>query len=39
MLKEPDDHVILGVTFQSKMTFEKDLPSASRAGFSRDLVS
>ena len=29
--KESDDFVILGVTFDSKMTFEKDLRSVSRA--------
>ena len=27
VLKEPDDLVIVGVTFDSKMTFEKHLPS------------
>ena len=31
MLKESDDLVILGVTSDSKMTFEKDLRSVSRA--------
>ena len=31
MLKESDDLVKLGVTFDSKMTFEKDLHSVSRA--------
>ena len=31
MLKESDDLVILGVTFDSKMTFEKHLRSVSRA--------
>ena len=31
VLKEPDDLVILGVTFDSKMTFEKHLHSVSRA--------
>ena len=31
MLKESDDLVILGVTFDSKMTFEKHLHSGSRA--------
>ena len=30
-LKESDDLVILGVTFDSKMTFEKHLHSVSRA--------
>ena len=30
MLKESDDRVILGVTFDSKMTFEKHLRSVSR---------
>ena len=30
VLKESDDHVILGVTFDSKMTFEKHLRSVSR---------
>ena len=30
-LKESDDLVILGVTFESKMTFEKHLRSVSRA--------
>ena len=30
-LKESDDLVILGVTFYSKMTFEKHLRSVSRA--------
>ena len=29
MLKESDDLVILGVTFDSKMTFEKHLRSVS----------
>ena len=32
VLKESDDLVILGVTFDSKMTFEKHLRSVSRAG-------
>ena len=31
VLKEYDDLVILGVTFDSKMTFEKHLHSVSRA--------
>ena len=31
ILKESDDLVILGVTFDSKMTFEKHLRSVSRA--------
>ena len=31
MLKESDDVVILGVKFNSKMTFEKHLRSVSRA--------
>ena len=31
VLKESDDLVILGVTFDSKMTFEKHLLSVSRA--------
>ena len=35
VLKESDDHVILGVTFDSKMTFEKHLRSASRAASQR----
>ena len=30
VLKESDDLVILGVTFDSKMTFEKHLRSVSR---------
>ena len=30
-LKESDDRVILGVTFDSKMTVEKHLRSVSRA--------
>ena len=33
--KESDDLVILGVTFDSKMTFEKYLRSASRAASQR----
>ena len=33
--KESDDLVILGVTFDSKMTFEKHLPSVSRAASQR----
>ena len=35
VLKESDDLVILGVTFDSKMTFEKHLRSVSRAAFQR----
>ena len=35
VLKESDDLVILGVTFNSKMTFEKHLRSASRAASQR----
>ena len=35
MLKESDDFVILGVTFGSKMTFEKHLRSVSRAASQR----
>ena len=35
MLKESDDIVILGVTFDSKMTFEEHLRSVSRAAFQR----
>ena len=37
VLKESDDHVILdlGVTFDSKMTFEKHLGSVSRAASQR----
>ena len=31
VLKKSDDLVILGVTFDSKMTFEKHLRSVSRA--------
>ena len=31
VLRESDDLVILGVTFDSKMTFEKHLRSVSRA--------
>ena len=38
VLKESDDLVILGVTFDSKMTFEKHLRSVSRATSQR-LVS
>ena len=34
-LKESDDLVILGVTFDSNMTFEKHLRSVSRAAFQR----
>ena len=39
MLKESDDLVILGVTFDSKMTFEKHLRSVSRELLLKDLVS
>ena len=35
MVKESDDLVILGVTFDSKMTFEKHLRSVSRAASQR----
>ena len=35
VLKEPGDLVILGVTFDSKMTFEKHLRSVSRAASER----
>ena len=35
VLKESDDLVILGVTFDSKMTFEKHLRSVSRAASRR----
>ena len=35
VLKESDDHVILGMTFDSKMTFEKNLRSVSRAAAQR----
>ena len=35
VLQESDDLVILGVTFDSKMTFEKHLRSVSRAGSQR----
>ena len=35
MLKESDDLVILGVTFDSKMTFEKHFRSVSRAASQR----
>ena len=35
VLKESDDLVILGVTFDSIMTFEKHLRSASRAASQR----
>ena len=35
VLKESDDHVILGVTSDSKMTFEKHLCSVSRAASQR----
>ena len=35
VLKESDDHVILGATFDSSMTFEKHLCSVSRASSER----
>ena len=35
VLKESEDLVILGVTFDSKMTFEKHLRSVSRAASQR----
>ena len=35
VLKESDDLDILGVTFDSKMTFKKDLRSVSRAASQR----
>ena len=35
MLKESDDLVILGVTFDSKMTFEEHLRSVSRTASRR----
>ena len=35
VLKESDDHVILGAKFDSKMTFEKHLRSVSRAASQR----
>ena len=35
MLKESDDLVILGVTFDSKMTFEKHLRAVFRAASQR----
>ena len=35
VLKESDDLVILGVTFDSKMTFEKHVRSVSRAASRR----
>ena len=35
VLKVSDDIVILGVTFDFKMTFEKHLRSVSRAAFQR----
>ena len=38
MLKESDDLVILGVTFDSKMTFEKHLRSVSRAASQRLVI-
>ena len=38
VLKESDDLVILGVTFDSKMTFEKHLRSVSRASSQRIII-
>ena len=38
VLKESDDLVILGVTFDSKMTFEKHLLSVSRAASQRLVI-
>ena len=38
VLKESDDLVILGVTFDSKMTFEKHLPMVSRAASQRQYL-
>ena len=35
VLKESDDLVVLGVRFDSNMTFEKHLPSVSRAASQR----
>ena len=35
MLRESDDLAIFGVTFDSKMTFEKHLPAVSRAASQR----
>ena len=35
VLKESDDFVILGVTFDSKITFEKNFRSVSRVAFQR----
>ena len=35
VLKESDDLIILGITFDSKMTFEKHLRSVSRAASQR----
>ena len=35
VLKESDDHVILGVTFDSPMTFKKHFRSVSRAASQR----
>ena len=35
VLKESDDLDILGVTFDSKLTFEKHLPPVSRAASQR----
>ena len=35
VLKESDDLAILGVTFDSKLTFEKHLHLVSRAAFQR----
>ena len=39
VLKESDDVVIFGVTFDSKLTFEKHLVLVSRAASQRQLVS
>ena len=39
VLKESDNLVILGVTFDAKMTFEKNLHSVSRAAAQRLQVS
>ena len=38
VLKESDDLVIFGVTFDSKMTFEKHLCSVSRVASQRDVI-
>ena len=39
VLKESDDLVILGVTFDTKITFEKHLRSVSRAASQRPGIS